>query len=203
MTKPADIAIIGGGLNGMVMAAAATAVGLRVNLFESRTRAALSNPKFDGRAYALSYSSVMILRALGLWDALLDKAQPILDIKIADAHTGADDFAADLLHFDHHELEEGPMGYMIEDRHFRATMLDWADSCDHLCVHFDQRVKAETALPDCLRISGDFANHYDAKLVIAADGHKSPTARRNGLHKHGWRYAQTSLVCAIEHELPP
>jgi len=41
-----------------------------------------------------------------------------------------------------------------------------------------------------------------AKLLIGCDGRKSQVAVRAGIKRSGWDYNQTSLVCAIAHELP-
>ena len=44
-------------------------------------------------------------------------------------------------------------------------------------------------------------NKLNTRLVVGADGKNSELARRAGIKKTGWRYNQTALVCAIEHEI--
>jgi 2-octaprenyl-6-methoxyphenol hydroxylase len=41
-----------------------------------------------------------------------------------------------------------------------------------------------------------------SKLLIGCDGRQSQVAKRAGIKRSGWDYNQTSLVCAISHELP-
>ena len=65
---------------------------------------------FDGRAYALAIASTRLLTAIGVWGAVADKAQPILEIKASDGRAG-EGAAPFFLHFDHAEIEEGPMGH--------------------------------------------------------------------------------------------
>jgi 2-octaprenyl-6-methoxyphenol hydroxylase len=60
---------------------------------------------------------------LGLWDRVADHAQPILEIKVSDGRAG-EGAAPHFLHFDHAEIEEGPMGHMLEDRFLRRALLD-------------------------------------------------------------------------------
>jgi 2-octaprenyl-6-methoxyphenol hydroxylase len=61
--------------------------------------------------------------ALGLWEGLVDHAQPMLEIKASDGRAG-EGAAPQFLHFDHSEIEEGPMGHMLEDRYLRRALLD-------------------------------------------------------------------------------
>ena len=193
-TKP-DALIVGGGLNGPMTAIALASGGLSVAVIDALPEVTRKSPDFDGRAYALAHASVSMLRVLGVWDALSDQAQPILDIKVSDgrAGEGASPFFA---HFDHTELEEGPMGYMVEDRHLRPALLERMEALGvaHLA---DTTVTGWAAG----RI-GTSAGPMEAPLIIAADGRRSPLAAMAGIRRQGWDYEQTSLVCAIAHEKP-
>lgn len=200
MRKTTHIAIIGGGLNGLVMAAAAKAAGLSVILFESQPKTRLEDASFDGRGYALTHGSMRMLNMLGLWEQLAPFAEPILDIKVS--HQRGISGHAKALHFDHSELPEGPMGYMIEDRYFRRVMLDWVRDQSDITVHFDTRVNAVTYGASCAEVLLENNETYQAQLIIASDGRNSPTARAAGIRKHGWDYKQASLVCAIKHDRP-
>jgi 2-octaprenyl-6-methoxyphenol hydroxylase len=64
-----------------------------------------------------------MLDALGLWEGLADHAQPILEIKASDGRAG-EGAAPHFLHFDHSEIEEGPMGQMLEDRYLRRALIE-------------------------------------------------------------------------------
>ena len=41
-----------------------------------------------------------------------------------------------------------------------------------------------------------------ARLVVAADGRKSPTREAAGLKISGWDYGQSAIVCAVSHDHP-
>ena len=92
-------------------------------MIDSQTVAARADPEFDGRAYALSLTSRRMLEALGLWPALAGRAQAIAEIKISDGRPG-EGAAPWFLHFDHDEIDEGPMGHMIEDRYLRVALIE-------------------------------------------------------------------------------
>jgi 2-octaprenyl-6-methoxyphenol hydroxylase len=133
MAHDADILIVGGGLNGPCLAIALAKSGpvssIVIDALPEDTRMAA---EFDGRSYALALASVRMLGALGLWGTLEDNAQPILEIKASDGRAG-EGAAPQFLHFDHAEIEEGPMGHMLEDRHLRRALLDAMDqsAADH------------------------------------------------------------------------
>ena len=200
MTITTDIAIIGGGLSGAIMAICTQAHGFRTCIIDANASDIQTTGNFDGRSYALSHSSVRMLNALDLWNDLKKTAQPILDIKISDGGV-AEIPSPYLLHFDHHDLEEGPMGHMVEDRHLRPLLHERLKNQDQT-VYLDQ---AQVIGKDTGPVSTDLSlkgnqRTVKAKLVVAADGRRSAFAASAGIAYTGWDYAQTSLVCALRHE---
>ena len=121
-----DVIIAGGGLNGCTLALALASGGLDVALVDPVPVDTRGGAEFDGRSYALSAASRALLGALGLWPGLADGAQPILDIRISDGTAGTGPSPL-TLEFDHAQIEEGPMGFMVEDRHLRPALLDAID----------------------------------------------------------------------------
>jgi 2-octaprenyl-6-methoxyphenol hydroxylase len=73
--------------------------GFRVTVIDARPAPARAEAGFDGRAYALAIASVRLLTAIGVWGAVADKAQPILEIKASDGRAG-EGAAPFFLHFD-------------------------------------------------------------------------------------------------------
>ena len=129
MTVKTDILIVGGGLNGPCLAIALASAGISSVVIDALPSEARDADTFDGRSYALALASVRMLRALGLWEGLSDNAQPMLEIKASDGRAGEGP-APFFLHFDHAEIEEGPMGHMLEDRYLRRAFLDVSELSD-------------------------------------------------------------------------
>lgn len=196
-----DLIIVGGGLNGSALALAAASSGLRSCVIDALPASAQLEEGFDGRAYALALSSVRLLQRLGLWRDLDAHAQPMMEIKVRDGRVGeAQAFLG--LHFQSAEIEEGPMGQMIEDRHLRRA-LHHALSHEPAITHLSQRrVIAQDIRETGASVTLENGESLQAKLLIGADGRASPMARRAGLRRTGWSYGQTALVCAIAHERP-
>jgi len=142
-----------------------------------------------------------MLRALGLWDALANDAQAILDIKVSDGRAG--EGASPLfVHFDHADLSEGPMGYMIEDRHLRSVLMTQIKADKNIEYLDKTLVLKQDITTNSSTIYLSNGGEISSQLLIGADGRGSLTADRAGIQRNGWAYDQASLVCAVEHQYP-
>ncbi len=200
MSKTCDLVIVGGGLNGCAMALAAVQAGLTSTVIDALPETTRSDPEFDGRSYALALGSQRLLAALGLWEALEADAQPILDIKVTDGRPGEGP-APLFLHFDHAEIEEGPMGYLVEDRHLRRVLLEALAGHSGITHLAGETVVAqETDGTATVHLASGAT--VTGRVLIGSDGVRSGSATRAGITRTGWSYGQTALVCAIAHDRP-
>lgn len=196
-----DIIIVGGGLNGPMLALALAQNGHRVAVIDKLARASLNDSSFDGRSYAMALTSTRLLRALGLWEALDGVAQPMLDIKVSDGRAGEGP-APFFMHFSHAEIEEGPMGYMVEDRHLRPALLGAMDEMPEITQINGDAVEGQTADATGIAVTLASGKTLRCRLLVGCDGRASPTAKRAGITRTSWAYDQTALVCAVKHALP-
>ncbi len=201
MKLDADILIVGGGLNGPALALALASGGLSSVIFDALPLATRRKPAFDGRAYALSLTSVRMLGALGIWDMVADEAQPMLDIKVSDGRPG-EGAAPYFVHFDHHEISEGPMGHMLEDRYLRRALLDRVKASKLIRQIAPARVVEQMVMPAYTEVVLDDGQVLRGRLLVGADGRRSGVAERAGIARSGHNYHQSGLVCAVKHELP-
>ncbi|MCA0908250.1 FAD-dependent monooxygenase [Ruegeria marisrubri] len=201
MTQASDILIVGGGLNGPALALALAQTGHSVTVIDALAEKVRKDAAFDGRAYALALASQRLLDAIGIWDRVAQHAQPMLEIKVTDGHagTGPSPF---FMHFDHAEIEEGPMGYMVEDRHLRRAFLDAMAEEPRITQVSGKSVVSQQADTANVTVTLDDGTTLGGSLLVGCDGRRSGTASRAGIKRTGWDYGQTALVCAIEHELP-
>lgn len=196
-----DILIVGGGLNGPALALALAQMGQTVTVIDSLAEKTRKNAAFDGRSYALALASVRLLKAIGVWDTVAENAQPILEIKVTDGRAGEGP-SPFFMHFDHAEIEEGPMGHMLEDRFLRRAFLDAMDSATGITHLSGETVIDQKVTSGGVSVTLASGKKLAGKLLIGSDGRASGTAQRAGIQRTGWDYGQTALVCAIEHALP-
>ena len=201
MNADCDVVVVGGGLVGPLISLSLAAEGISSAIIDRAPRAKRLDRHFDGRAYALSLSSIRMLKVLGIWDEVGAFAQPILNIKVSDGRKG--EGASPLyLHFDHREIEEGPFGHLVEDRHLRKALVARIHSNElirDVSGAVVQEISAGGVVTDARRKAD---REITGRLVVGCDGRGSQVARAAGISRTGWDYDQMSLVCAIRHELP-
>ena len=203
MTAPTrtdvDVLIAGGGLNGPTLALALAGAGLSVAVADARPADDRAAKDFDGRAYALALASTRLLRALGLWDELAPLSQPILQVKASQGRAG-DGAGPFFLHFDSAEIEEGPVGWMLEDRFlYGALLAAMQGRVRHL-----PGIAVAGQEPGAAGITATLSagSQITARVLIGADGRGSGVAERAGIVRRGWDYGQTALVASVDHDLP-
>src|SRR5579862_5850915 len=195
-----QVVIAGGGMVGLTLSLALAQGGLRVLLADPLPLQKTRSAEFDGRVSAISYSSARMLDVLGVWKALQNDAEPIRDILVTDAKTGEAPSPLSL-HFDHHEIGEA-MGYIAENRHIRAALLDAATTAEALEIANPDRVCDFVRYRDALEVHLESGRTVRPSLLVAAEGRDSPSRERAEIGVVAWSYPQRGIVATVEHEHP-
>ena len=194
-TYDADALIVGGGIVGLGLACALADSGLSAVVVDARAADTRLDARFDGRASAISAGSARILDGIGVWPAMAAHAEPILQIRVSD---GASPLH---LHYDHADLDLGPLGYMVENRILRHALHERARALPRL-VHLAPR-RLETLTRDPLvRATLDDGSRIASRLLVGADGKASAVRADAGIAVDRRRYGQTAIVCTVAHERP-
>ncbi len=188
-------------MNGASLALALSGVGLSVTIVDPIATAAHLADDFDGRGYALALTSQRLLKAIGVWDSVAEHSQPMLEIKVSDGRAGEGP-SPFVLEFDYAEIEEGPMGYMVEDRFLRRALLQALEHDPQINQITGASLVAQDTGPASISATLSTGESLAASVLIGCDGRGSPAAKRAGIKRTGWDYGQTALVCAISHERP-
>jgi 2-octaprenyl-6-methoxyphenol hydroxylase len=201
MEFDADVIVVGGGLNGPALALALAGAGMRVTVIDAQPARARADAAFDGRAYALAIASKRLLQAIGVWGAVAGDTQPILKISASDGRAGEGP-SPHVLQFDSAELEEGPMGFMLEDRHLYAAFLAAMGNAPGLTHIPGTSVVAQRSLAAGMEVTLGDGHSLTGRVLIGCDGRSSGTASRAGITRTGHGYGQVALVCAVTHARP-
>jgi len=198
MHRKPDIAIVGGGLIGLSTALALQHPGRKISVIESSALLQQNSEGLNSRSIVLSYASVQIFKALGLWQEIKTQASAIKNIHISSqGQWGVTRLAAS-------EYDLEAMGYVIESQKLGAVLLDQArrsksirleTGADFESIEFAERVQ--------LRYRKDKKSHeMRSGLVIIADGAQSVARSSLGIEHRRIDYQQSAIITNVEVSQP-
>ncbi|MEQ9449373.1 MAG: UbiH/UbiF/VisC/COQ6 family ubiquinone biosynthesis hydroxylase [Rhodospirillaceae bacterium] len=193
----ADVAVVGAGLVGGALACALARNGVRTVVLDRTAPSAMAAPAFDGRASAIALSGQRLLHAIGVWSHLENQAGPIREIRVSD---GKSFF---FLHFDHADVGDTPLGFMVENRHLRAAIAtEMKRLGDKLSVVTPASVETMSSATDSTELTLTNGRRITAELVVSAEGRTAALRQQAGIGVTGWTYPQAGIVTTITHDRP-
>ena len=111
MKRKFDIVVVGAGINGQVMSLAAAHQGFSVALIDQNKIVEDALRIFDGRAYAVAFSSVQMLKNLDLWNKISKTAQPVLKIEVSHGNLERGPYSSSIT-FKNADIEKSPMAHI-------------------------------------------------------------------------------------------
>jgi len=191
-TGRVELAVVGGGLNGMTLGIACASAGLNVAVLDREDPATKLGDRFDGRASAIAYGSMRVLDGVGVWPLVADRAEAILEIRVAD------NSAPLFLHYDHREVGDEPLGWIVENRHLRRALSERAGHLPNLELLAPMTVERADYDAVATLVLAD-GGKLEAELVAAADGKDSPLREAARIRTITWSYPQTGIVTTVRH----
>jgi len=199
MRETTDILISGGGVAGLMAAAAFGAEGFRVICVDPAppvTEAAAEGA--DLRSTAFLQPSVNLLQSLGIWQRLAPFATPLEIMRIIDAG-GAEPEARLIRDFEAAEISEAPFGQNLPNWLLRREMVAHLDSLPNVDFRPGIATTALLTRETEARVTLSDGGRVAARLLIAADGRDSPMRSALGIGVKTWRYGQKALAFAVTH----
>ena len=195
--KKADLVIGGAGFAGLALA-----IALREGLGET-FHVAVADPNLavapskDPRASAIAAAARRLFEAIGVWERVADKAQPMLDMVITDSKL--DDAVRPTFLTFAGEVEEGePFAHMVENRHLIDALVAKANE---LGINLRaQSVAGFESAANKIDVELSGGETVSARLLVGADGAKSKIREQAGIATHGWNYDQSAIVTTVAHE---
>jgi len=186
-----NVAIVGGGIAGMTLAAALKGSGLQVTIIDASSRKAALTRE---RAYAITLLSGRIFDDLGIWSSILPDITTFDTIRLADAHCPA------IVNLRPHDLGTAELGYVGEHRILARELqrcLDTASDVHWLCpAQVESVTYGNTSA--LLRVSqGEETYTVQADVVVAADGSRSQLRQQAQIKTLGWKYWQSCVTAVI------
>lgn len=194
----AEIAIVGGGLVGLCAALALQHPGRQVHVIESSALAQKKATGLDSRSIALSYASVQIFKALGLWSAIRKQAAPIRMIHISSQGC----WGVARLRATDCQLEA--LGYVIESSILGSLLLDHVSKTQSIRLDTEaefERIEYGEAIELSYRCRGKL-NQINTNLVLVADGASSKARASLGIEYRRIDYGQSAIITNVRVSKP-
>jgi len=188
-----DVAVVGAGPAGLAAALSIARQGVRVAVV------APSNSHPDNRTAALFTGSQQLLRNLGAWDDCSACGEPLLAIRIIDDMGSL--LRAPEVVFTAAEVGLSALGCNIPNVVLTQALRRQAIASDAITFIETSLVGLDIGPASAdLRLAG--GTGLSARLVIGADGRKSPCRSAAGIGAREWAYQQSALTCTFAHQRP-
>ena len=189
-----DIAIAGAGVAGLTLACALKDAGLKIALIEAQPREVGLG---QHRAYAITLMSGRIFQGLGVWDEILPHISTFQQIRLADAEYPA------VVELRSEDLGAAELGYVGEHCVLVRALLDRLQGAESITWFCPAELKAveyqKNSVELTLSIAGEL-QQVRSRLLVAADGARSPIRQQAGIGTKGWQYWQSCVTAVIHPE---
>jgi 2-octaprenyl-6-methoxyphenol hydroxylase len=138
-----------------------------------------------------------MLETLGVWQAIADKAQPVLRMEISDSRL-EDAVRLPQLHFDAIGSGHGELAHIVFHRDLDAAALERAHELG-VRIKPSNAVDFESGVSVVSVTSAD-GEEVAARLLVSADGSKSLLRQRAGIKSLAWDYERVAIAATIGHE---
>ncbi|WP_341530575.1 FAD-dependent hydroxylase [Nostoc sp. UHCC 0302] len=189
-----DLVIVGGGIIGLTLAAALKDSGLSVLLIEAKVA---STAVAKGQAYAIHMLSALIYQGIGVWDKILPQIAKYCRIRLSDANY------PDVVEFETADLGTPELGYVAEHQALLLPLQEFVQDCANVTYLCPAEVVKTEYQEDIVAIEIKIADQIQtvhSKLLVAADGARSPIRQAAGIKTQGWKYWQSCIVAFVKPE---
>ena len=188
-----DVLIVGGGMAG---ATAALAIKKQCPTYQIAVIEAFAlndhaHPSFDDRSIALAQQSASYLMKLGLFNPQWSFTQAIHQVHVSDrGHFGKTDI-------DHQDYNCDALGYVVEVNQYGHELHQQLKKSD-ITLFCPTTVCALEQQPEQITLTLSTDEVLVGKLLVVADGAKSPTRELLKLGFESTQYEQGALIANIE-----
>ncbi|MDX0423073.1 ubiquinone biosynthesis hydroxylase [Sinorhizobium medicae] len=194
-----DVLIAGGGYVGLSLAVSLkkAAPHLDVMVVDAAPEGAW---KKDERASAIASAAERMLEILGVWQAIVSEAEPILRMVITDSKT-ADPVRPVFLTFEGDGGDGRPFAHMVPNTALVGAL---RRACDELGVSVRQSTLVESFKTGDHSVAVTLAGGeaVESRLLVACDGVRSRLREAAGIKVVEFDYGQSGIVTTVEHERP-
>ncbi|MGO4436779.1 UbiH/UbiF family hydroxylase [Rhizobium sp. RAF56] len=188
-----EVAVIGGGLAGMIAAVAFARGGRKVALVAPPHAAS------DRRTTALMEQSIRFLERLALWEKIAPSAAPLATMQIIDGTKRL--LRAPTVAFRSAEIGLNAFGYNMPNQSLLDVLAEAVASEGNL-TRYAANASTVSIGKTGVTIALDNGEAIEADFVVGADGRRSTVREAAGIGVRTWSYPQSAMVLNFSHSLP-
>lgn len=197
-----DILISGGGIAGLITAAAFGAEGFSVLCVDPAPPVTDEGAAgADLRSTAFLTPSVKLLEQIGLWERLAPHATALQVMRIVDAG-GAEPTPRLTRDFDASEIGDQPFGWNLPNWLLRREISARLEQLQTVRFQPGTGTAGVVARDEGAIVTLTDGRRVRARLLIGADGRDSPVRQALGIGVRTLRYGQKALAFAVTHDQP-
>lgn len=191
-----DLVIVGGGIVGATLASALHNSGLKICIIEAQTLTKAIQRK---QAYALSILTGKIFEGIGVWQDIFPHIGKFKRIRLSDG------YYPNIVKFEALDLNTDFLGYVAEHKFVLSALQNFTQKSSYLTWLAPAKVQQVEYQKNSANLTVKIDNEIKTltcKLVIGADGAKSPLRQEAQIKTRGWKYWQSCVAFTIKHQAP-
>ncbi|MFU8896068.1 MAG: UbiH/UbiF/VisC/COQ6 family ubiquinone biosynthesis hydroxylase [Gammaproteobacteria bacterium] len=204
MRTEVDIAVVGAGMVGAATAAllARRAPGASIAVLDADAPPRWRATDEPGlRVSALSEASRRVLAACGAWDEIAaSRISPYVHMRVWDGAIPAGGPGA--IRFSAADVAVPVLGHIVENELVRLALRNALLPLENVKLFDGARLEALALDGARAELGIDDGRRLYARLVVGADGARSPSRAMAGLEVRGHDYEQRAVVCNLRCQLP-
>ena len=191
-----DLMIVGGGMVGLMLAAALRHSGLHIIVVERAEYQPVKSMGLDCRVSAIVQGNVNILKSVGVWKHLEKHAGLMTAMRIWDGQEQGG------IRFEALEIGEGKLGVLVENLHLIEALQDTvheSENIELLCPESVSDVEWKRSHVDVTLESG---RKLHTPLIVGADGGRSWLRKQADIDVFSRDYQQKGIVTTVKPRFP-
>ena len=199
--KKNNVAIIGGGIVGSLLALILGLNGLKVIVIDRQKKDKLFSKNHHVKSYALNKGSNNLLNILKIWDIVKIKSQPINKILLKQGSSISSIQPFELI-FSSDDNNNNYLFHMIEEIYLKKAIVEKIDKCPNIEYLYSSNIVEQIIDNNSTKLVLDSGQIIYSDLIVGSDGYPSSSAKEAGIQYINYNYHQSSIVGIFEHEIP-
>ena len=187
-----DLVIVGGGMVGLMLAAALRKTGLHIVIVERAEAHVVRSLDLDCRVSAIVAGNVQILRSLGVWPYLEAKAGRMSSMRVWDGQEQGG------IRFDATEIGSDALGYLIENSELVAALKSAIRESADVELLCPEVVESVVWKHNAVEVVLESGRALKTPLVVGADGARSWLREQADIDVFQRDYGQKGIVATVK-----